>query len=46
MLISMGAKIDGVSSNLLTIQGVPKLEGTKHRLLADMIEVGSVIGLA
>lgn len=46
MLISMGANITGVSSNLLTIEGVGKLRGCEHRLLADMIEVGSFIGLA
>lgn len=46
MLISMGAKIDGIGSNLLTINGVERLHGTTHRLLADMIEVGSFIGLA
>lgn len=46
MLISMGANITGVSSNLLTIEGVTKLRGCEHRLLADMIEVGSFIGLA
>ena len=46
MLISMGAKIDGVGSNLLRITGVERLHGTTHRLLADMIEVGSFIGLA
>ncbi len=46
MLISMGAKIEGVSSNLLTIHGVPELKGTSHHLLSDMIEVGSFIGLA
>ncbi|MBC7555330.1 MAG: UDP-N-acetylglucosamine 1-carboxyvinyltransferase [Taibaiella sp.] len=46
MLISMGAKISGVSSNLLQIEGVKKLHGCTHRLLADMIEVGSFIGLA
>ena len=46
MLIAMGAKIEGVGSNLLTIHGVTKLHGTKHRLLADMIEVGSFIGMA
>lgn len=46
MLISMGAKINGVGSNLLTITGVTKLKGTTHRLLADMIEVGSFIGMA
>ena len=46
MLITMGAKIDGVGSNLLRITGVERLHGTTHRLLADMIEVGSFIGLA
>jgi UDP-N-acetylglucosamine 1-carboxyvinyltransferase len=46
MLISMGANISGISSNLLTIEGVDKLHGCEHRLLADMIEVGSFIGLA
>jgi UDP-N-acetylglucosamine 1-carboxyvinyltransferase len=46
MLISMGANISGIGSNLLTIEGVAKLRGCEHRLLADMIEVGSFIGLA
>ncbi len=46
MLNSMGAKISGISSNLLTITGVEELHGCEHRLLADMIEVGSFIGLA
>ncbi len=46
MLNTMGAKISGVASNLLTIEGVDKLEGCKHRLLPDMIEIGSFIGLA
>jgi UDP-N-acetylglucosamine 1-carboxyvinyltransferase len=46
MLNSMGARISGISSNLLTIEGVQKLAGCKHRMLADMIEVGSFIGLA
>ena len=46
MLVSMGAKIEGIGSNLLKITGVSKLKGTKHRLLADMIEVGSFIGMA
>jgi len=46
MLISMGANISGVSSNLLVIEGVSRLRGCEHRLLADMIEVGSFIGLA
>ena len=46
MLNSMGAKITGVGSNLLTIQGVTSLRGTTHRILPDMIEIGSFIGLA
>jgi len=46
MLTRMGAKISGTGSNLLTIKGVEKLGGTEHRLLPDMIEVGSFIGLA
>lgn len=46
MLNSMGAKISGVGSNLLTIEGVESLHGTSHRLLPDMIEVGSFIGMA
>lgn len=46
MLNRMGAKIGGVGSNLLTIEGVNKLGGTEHTLLPDMIEVGSFIGLA
>ena len=46
MLTAMGAKIEGIGSNLLKITGVEKLHGTSHRLLADMIEVGSFIGLA
>lgn len=46
MLISMGAKIDGVGSNLITVTGVDSLHGTSHRVLPDMIEVGSFIGLA
>jgi UDP-N-acetylglucosamine 1-carboxyvinyltransferase len=46
MLNRMGAKISGVGSNLLTIDGVDELSGTDHRLLADMIEVGSFIGMA
>src|SRR6202008_2003741 len=46
MLNRMGAKISGVGSNLLTIEGVEKLGGTTHRLLPDMIEIGSFIGLA
>jgi UDP-N-acetylglucosamine 1-carboxyvinyltransferase len=46
MLNSMGAKIAGVGSNLLTIEGVEKLGGCEHRILPDMIEIGSWIGLA
>lgn len=46
MLNSMGAKISGISSNLLVIEGVSKLNGCSHTLLPDMIEVGSFIGLA
>lgn len=46
MLNRMGAKISGVGSNLLTIEGVEALGGTTHRMLPDMIEVGSFIGLA
>lgn len=46
MLNSMGAKISGIGSNLLTIEGVTELKGCTHRLLPDMIEVGSFIGLA
>lgn len=46
MLVRMGAKIDGISSNLLRIQGVDYLHGTNHTLLPDMIEVGSFIGMA
>jgi UDP-N-acetylglucosamine 1-carboxyvinyltransferase len=46
MLNRMGAKISGVGSNLLTIEGVSELKGTEHRMLPDMIEVGSFIGLA
>jgi UDP-N-acetylglucosamine 1-carboxyvinyltransferase len=46
MLISMGAKIEGVGSNLLRIEGVDQLNGTSHQILPDMIEVGSFIGLA
>lgn len=46
MLNSMGAKIQGVGSNLLTIEGVEELHGCEHRMLADMIEVGSFIALA
>ena len=46
MLNSMGARISGVGSNLLTIRGVKELHGCEHRLLPDMIEVGSFIGMA
>jgi UDP-N-acetylglucosamine 1-carboxyvinyltransferase len=46
MLNRMGAKISGIGSNLLTIEGVTTLSGTKHRLLPDMVEIGSWIGLA
>ena len=46
MLNRMGAKIPGIGSNLLTIEGVKTLGGTQHRLLPDMIEVGSFIGMA
>ena len=46
MLCRMGAKIEGIASNLLTIHGVGSLSGTEHTMLPDMIEVGSFIGLA
>jgi len=46
MLNSMGARISGVGSNLLTIEGVTSLQGCSHKLLPDMIEIGSFIGLA
>ncbi|SFE24315.1 UDP-N-acetylglucosamine 1-carboxyvinyltransferase [Chitinophaga sp. CF118] len=46
MLNSMGAKINGVGSNLLTIEGVSSLKGCSHTMLPDMIEIGSFIGLA
>lgn len=46
MLNGMGAKISGIGSNLLTIEGVEKLNGYNHRILPDMIEIGSWIGLA
>ncbi len=46
MLNKMGARIDGVGSNLLRIQGVEKLNGCEHRILPDMIEIGSFIGMA
>ncbi len=46
MLNKMGAKIEGIASNLLTIHGVESLNGTEHTILPDMIEVGSFIGMA
>ena len=46
MLVRMGAKIEGLGSNLLTITGVDSLKGTEHRILPDMIEIGSFIALA
>ena len=46
MLNRMGAKISGIASNLLTIDGVESLGGTEHTMLPDMIEVGSFIGMA
>lgn len=46
MLNRMGAKISGIGSNMLVIEGVKELGGTSHRMLADMIEVGSFIGMA
>ena len=46
MLNAMGAKISGIGSNLLSVEGVESLGGTEHRLLPDMIEIGSFIGLA
>ena len=46
MLVRMGAKISGIGSNLLTIEGVESLGGTEHTMLPDMIEIGSWIGLA
>lgn len=46
MLNSMGAKISGIASNLLTIEGVRELHGCQHTILPDMIEIGSFIGLA
>ncbi len=46
MLNSMGAKISGIGSNMLTIDGVDSMKGCKHRLLPDMVEIGSFIGLA
>lgn len=46
MLVRMGAKISGIGSNLLHIDGVTELGGTEHRMLPDMIEIGSFIGMA
>ena len=46
MLCRMGARIEGIASNLLTIEGVEALHGTEHTVLPDMIEVGSFIGMA
>ena len=46
MLNSMGGRISGIGSNMLVIEGVERMHGCQHRLLADMIEVGSFIGLA
>ena len=46
LLNRMGAKISGIASNLLTIEGVERLHGAEHKLLPDMIEVGSFIGMA
>ena len=46
MLNRMGAKIEGIASNLLTIEGVDELHGTEHTILPDMMEVGSFIGMA
>ncbi len=46
MLVRMGAKIEGIASNLLVIDGVESLGGTSHTMLPDMIEVGSFIGMA
>lgn len=46
LLIQMGAKIEGVGSNLLRIEGVNSLGGAKHKILPDMIEIGSFIGMA
>lgn len=46
LLNRMGAKISGISSNLLTIEGVKRLQGSQHTMLPDMVEVGSLIGLA
>ena len=46
LLVAMGAQIEGIGSNLLTVTGVPSLHGASHTVLPDMIEVGSFIGMA
>lgn len=46
MLVRMGAKIEGIGSNRITVKGVERLSGCRHRLLPDMIEIGSFIGMA
>ena len=46
MLVKMGAKIEGIGSNMLTVTGVSELHGTEHNILPDMIEIGSFIGMA
>ena len=46
MMVRMGAKISGIGSNMLIIEGVEKMHGCKHRILPDMIEIGSLIGVA
>ncbi|MBZ4675858.1 MAG: murA [Anaerophaga sp.] len=46
MLVNMGAQISGIGSNLLTIEGVSRLRGCEHRVMPDIIEIGSFIGLA
>jgi UDP-N-acetylglucosamine 1-carboxyvinyltransferase len=46
MLVRMGAKITGIGSNMLVVEGVERLHGTEHRCLPDMIEIGSFIGMA
>lgn len=46
MLVNMGARISGIGSNLLTIEGVSRLRGCEHKVLSDIIEIGSFIGLA
>ena len=46
LLVRMGAQIEGIGSNRLTIQGVKELHSTEHTMLPDMIEIGSFIGMA